>query len=113
MMELLKTVVIGVYIRVLCVVLKYIAQIACLHFAHRELEIFLGFWFFTQKITNVNHILVYIQQDAMLHSFFISGNCSTCFGWYLHPSSGAQQLYLQHLALDKPLLQPAAIVEEL
>ena len=31
----------------------------------------------------------YIQQDATLHSLFISGNCSTCFGWYLHPSSGA------------------------
>jgi len=26
---------------------------------------------------------------ATLHSFIISGNCSTCFGWYLHPSSGA------------------------
>jgi len=32
---------------------------------------------------------IYIQQDATLHSLFISGNCSTCFGWYLHPSSGA------------------------
>jgi hypothetical protein len=32
---------------------------------------------------------VYIQQDATLHSLFISGNCSTCFGWYHHPSSGA------------------------
>ena len=21
--------------------------------------------------------------------FILSGNCSTCFGWYLHPSSGA------------------------
>jgi hypothetical protein len=27
--------------------------------------------------------------DATLHSFFISGNCSTCFGWYFHPSSGS------------------------
>jgi len=34
-------------------------------------------------------IPIYIQQDATLHSLFISGNCSTCFGWYLHPSSGA------------------------
>ena len=34
-------------------------------------------------------IYVYIQQDATLHSLFISGNCSTCFGWYFHPSSGA------------------------
>jgi hypothetical protein len=24
-----------------------------------------------------------------LRSLFISGNCSTCFGWYLHPSSVA------------------------
>jgi hypothetical protein len=31
----------------------------------------------------------YIQQDAKLHSLFISGNCSTCFGLYFHPSSGA------------------------
>jgi hypothetical protein len=31
----------------------------------------------------------YIQQDATLHSLFISGNCSTCFGWYFHPPSGA------------------------
>jgi len=29
-----------------------------------------------------------IQQDAMLHS--LSGNCSKRFGWYHHPSSGAQ-----------------------
>jgi hypothetical protein len=36
------------------------------------------------------YIPIYIQQDATLHSLFISGNCSTCFGWYLHPSSGPQ-----------------------
>jgi len=23
--------------------------------------------------------------------FIFSGNCSTCFGWYHHPSSGAQK----------------------
>jgi hypothetical protein len=34
-------------------------------------------------------ISIYIQQDATLHSLFISGNCSTCLGWYFHPSSGA------------------------
>jgi hypothetical protein len=32
-------------------------------------------------------IISYIQQDATLHILFISGNCSTCFGWYFHPSS--------------------------
>jgi len=36
-----------------------------------------------------NSIPIYIQQDATLHNLFISGNCSTCFGWYFHPSSGA------------------------
>jgi hypothetical protein len=35
------------------------------------------------------YIPIYIQQDATLHSLFISGNCSTCFGWYHHPSSEA------------------------
>jgi hypothetical protein len=36
-----------------------------------------------------NSIPIYIQQDATLHSLFISGSCSACFGWYLNPSSGA------------------------
>jgi hypothetical protein len=36
-----------------------------------------------------NSIPIFIQQYAMLHSLFISGNCSTCLGWYFHPSSGA------------------------
>jgi hypothetical protein len=35
-----------------------------------------------------NSIPIYIQQDATLHSLFLSGNRSTCFGWYFHPSSG-------------------------
>jgi hypothetical protein len=34
------------------------------------------------------YIPIYIQQDATVQSPFISGNCSTCFGWYLNPSSG-------------------------
>jgi len=38
------------------------------------------------------YIPIYIQQDATLHSLFISRNCSTCFGWYLHPSSGAHTI---------------------
>ena len=35
------------------------------------------------------YIPINIQQDATLHSLFISGNCSTCFGCYFHPSWGA------------------------
>jgi hypothetical protein len=41
------------------------------------------------RVSNSIPIYLYIQQDATLHSLFISGNCSTCFGWYLHPSSWA------------------------
>jgi hypothetical protein len=44
-----------------------------------------------RKENIIFHIPIYIQQDAMLHSLFYleTGNCSTCFGRYLHPSSGA------------------------
>jgi len=41
--------------------------------------------------------------------FILSGNCSTCFGWYLHPSSGAQTnciysiWYLSHRYCYLPL----------
>ena len=35
------------------------------------------------------YIPKYNQKAAVLHILFISLNCSTCFGWYLHPSSGA------------------------
>jgi len=32
---------------------------------------------------------IIVQQDATTYSLFISVNRSTCFGWYLHPSSAA------------------------
>src|SRR5215475_4651764 len=41
------------------------------------------------RIGRANSIQIYIQKDATLHSLFISGNCSTCLGWYFHTSSGA------------------------
>ena len=34
-------------------------------------------------------VSINIQQDTVIYSLFISANCSTYFGWYLHPSSGA------------------------
>ena len=59
------------------------------------------------------NILIYIQQDATLHSLF-------CLETAIHVSGGTTthhqeriQLYLQHLAFVTPLLLPAAIVEEL
>ena len=49
-------------------------------------------WLTVKYRTNhANYIPINIQQDATLHSLFISVNCSTCFGWYLHPSSGAHK----------------------
>jgi hypothetical protein len=60
-----------------------------------------------------NNILLYIEQDATLHSLFyletalhISGGTST------HHQE-RKQLYLQHLVFVTPLLLPATIVEEL
>jgi len=35
------------------------------------------------------NMAIIIQQDATIYSLFKPVNCSTCFGWYLHPSSGA------------------------
>ena len=40
----------------------------------------------------IQHIYmpIIVQQDATTYSLFISVNRSTCFGWYLYLSSGAQ-----------------------
>jgi len=55
------------------------------------------------------NILIYIQQDAKLHSLFYLKTA-------LHVSGGTsthhqehKQLYLQHLVFVRPLLLPAAI----
>jgi hypothetical protein len=45
--------------------------------------------FKTRLYTTYRCTPMYIQQDATLHSLFISGNCCTCFGWYFNPPSGA------------------------
>jgi hypothetical protein len=59
------------------------------------------------------NILIYIQQDATLHSLFYLETA-------LHVSGGNSthhqeriQLYLQHLVFVRPLLLPAAIAERL
>jgi hypothetical protein len=59
-------------------------------------------------------ILIYVQQDATLHSLFFFLETA------LHVSAGTtthhqerKQLYLQHLVFVTPLLLSAAIVEEL
>jgi len=76
-------------------------------------------WFVPIHAFNVHgsvhrkNILIYIQQDATLHSLFYLETT-------LHVSGGTSthrqeriQLYLQHLVFVTPLLLPAAIVEEM
>jgi hypothetical protein len=55
------------------------------------------------------HIPIYIQQDAVLHSLFMSGNCCTCFGWYLHPSSGAHTTVSTASGTCQTVIVPAAV----
>jgi len=59
-------------------------------------------------------ILVYkSQQDAHVTEFILSDNCSTCFGRYYHPSSGAQTTVTAASGNCYTVLLSAAIVEEL
>jgi hypothetical protein len=60
-----------------------------------------------------NNILIYIQQDAMLHSlFYLETALHVSVGTITHHQE-LKQLYLQHLVFVTPLLLSAAIVEEL
>ena len=58
-------------------------------------------------------ILVYIQQDAKLHSLFYLETALHVSGGTTTHHQKRKQLYLQHLVFVTPLLLPAAIVEEL
>ena len=61
-----------------------------------------------------NNILLYkSQQDAHVTEFILSDNCSTCFGRYYHPSSGAQTSVTTASGNRYTVLLSAAIVEEL
>jgi hypothetical protein len=71
----------------------------------REITLIVLMWRI-ESAPNSIPVYLYIQQDAKLHSLFISGNCSTCFEWYFHPSSGAHtsSWYLSHRYCYLPLL---------
>ena len=49
---------------------------------------------------------IIIQKDAIEYGLFKSVNCSTCFGWYFTHHQELITLYLQYLALMRPLLLP-------
>ena len=63
--------------------------------------------------TYVLNILIYIQQDATLHSLFYLENALHVSGGTIAHHQERKQLYRQHLVFDTPLLLSAAIVEEL
>ena len=60
-----------------------------------------------------NNILMYIQQDATLHSLFYLETAVHVSGGTITHYQERKQLYLQHLVFVTPLLLSAAIVEEL
>jgi hypothetical protein len=62
---------------------------------------------------NCNNILVYIQQDAILHSLFYLETALHVSGGISSHYQERKRLYLQHLVYVTPLLLSAAIVEEL
>jgi hypothetical protein len=59
------------------------------------------------------NILIYIQQDATLHSLFYLETALHVSGGTITNHQERKQLYLQHLVFVTPLLLSAAIVEEL
>ena len=59
------------------------------------------------------NILIYIQEDATLHSLFYLETALRVPGGTTTHHQERKQLYLQHLLIVTPLLLPAAIVEEL
>ena len=54
-------------------------------------------------------VVIIIQQDATMYSLFISVHYSTCFGWYVHPSSAAH-ITVSTVAAMRPLLLPVVNV---
>jgi len=53
---------------------------------------------------------IIIHQDATEYSSFKSVSCSTCFGWYFTHHQQLITLYLQYLALMRPVLLPVVNV---
>jgi hypothetical protein len=51
----------------------------------------------TFMCVSLMYSLKYNQQDATLYNILYYCHCSTRFGRFLHPSSGTQELFTQHL----------------
>jgi hypothetical protein len=66
-----------------------------------------------KNVTKWLYILIYIQQDAMLHSLFYLETALHVSGGTITHHQERKQRYLQHLVFVTSLLLSAAIVEEL
>jgi hypothetical protein len=56
---------------------------------------------------------IVVQQGATIYSLFIPVNWSTCFGWYLHPSSGAHITVSTASGISVTVQQPVVNVDGL
>ena len=65
------------------------------------------------KLSKQYSILIYVQQDAMLHSLFYLETALHVSGGTTTHHQECKQPYLQHLVFVTVLLLSAAIVEEL
>jgi len=61
-----------------------------------------------KNVTKWLYILIYIQQDATLHSLFYLETALHVSGGTITYHQESKQLYLQHLVFVRPLLLPAA-----
>jgi len=71
-------------------------------------------------LSHYTNMPINVQQDVNkcptrcnYAQFILSVNCSTCFEWFLHPSSGTQITVSTATGTSQPLLLPVGIVEEL
>jgi len=77
------------------------------------MEMFNPFFFNVHGSVHRNNILIYIQQDATLHSLFYLETALHVSGGTSTHHQERKQLYLYHLVFVTPLLLSAAIVEDL
>ena len=71
-------------------------------------------WYlYSAKTRDPGYILIYIQQDAMLHSLFYLETAVHVSGGTITHHQEHKELYLQHLVIVTPYLLSATIVEEL
>ena len=90
-----------------------LALLGAHHFLHVS-RIRVKYWSFNvYGSVHRNNILIYIQQDATLHSLFYMETALHVSGGTITHHQERIQPYLQHLVFVTPLLLSAAIVEEL